>query len=390
MGELDFFQSAGGAGTAEGVWSVADITAKARDLIERGFDLIWVRGEVSDFKSYRSGHWYFSLRDKSAQVRCVMFRSDNQRVTVKPQDGVQVFIRAKPTVWDERGEFRLTARQLFATDAEGLWQIELEKAKAALEQDGLLDPSRRRPIPSYATRIAVVTSIDGAALRDIVTVVRRRWPLAELLVVPARVQGERADQDLCRALELVNRIEDIDLVVVGRGGGSREDLWAFNSEVVARAVAAVRVPIISAVGHETDVSLTDLVADLRSATPSAAGEAAVPDKVAVEDALRGIARRLGANASARISWGTEKIERTSDRLSAAVNSLVVSGTAKLTTLAASLEALSPLRVLQRGFSVARDGTGHVLKRVSDFQLGAQVNVTVSDGTVETKVTGLPE
>ena len=375
---------------AEGVWSVADITARARELIERGFDLIWVRGEVSGFKSYHSGHWYFSLRDKSAQVRCVMFRSDNQRVTVKPQDGVEVFVRAKPTVWDERGEFRLTARQLLATDAEGLWQIELEKAKAALERDGLLDPSRRRPIPSYATRIAVVTSIDGAALRDIATVMGRRWPLAELLVVPARVQGDGADQDLCRALELVNRIEDVDLVVVGRGGGSREDLWVFNSEVVARAVAAVRVPIISAVGHETDVSLTDLVADLRSPTPSAAGEAAVPDKVAVEDTLRGLARRLGASASARISWGSEKIERTSDRLSAAVNSLVGSGTAKLTTLAASLGALSPLRVLQRGFSVARDGTGQVLKRVSDFQLGSKVNVTVLDGTVETKVTGLPE
>lgn len=385
MGELKLFDSVEKKGPSEGVWTVSGVTARARDLIELGFSPLWVKGEVSGFKSYRSGHWYFTLRDKSSQIRCVMFRSDNQYVAVKPEDGIEIFLHGKPSVWDERGEFRLTAKQILATDRGGWWQIELEKAKAALQRDGLLDPARKQPIPDFAARIAVVTSIDGAALRDIASVVGRRWPLAELLVVPTRVQGDGADIEICAALELSGKIPDVDLVIVGRGGGSREDLWAFNSEAVARAVAAVEVPIISAVGHETDVSLTDLVADLASPTPSTAGEAAVPDRESTEQMLRGLARRLGASLSGKTLLGAEKLERTGDRLTHSMVAILDASGADLDELAASLEALSPLRVLQRGFSVVRDKQGKVLARVSDFQTGAEVNVTVSDGTVPVRV-----
>lgn len=385
MGKLELFDSVEKKGPSEGVWTVSGVTARARDLIELGFSPLWVKGEVSGFKSYRSGHWYFTLRDKSSQIRCVMFRSDNQYVAVKPEDGIEIFLHGKPSVWDERGEFRLTAKQILPTDRGGWWQIELEKAKAALQRDGLLDPTRKQPIPDFATRIAVVTSIDGAALRDIAAVVGRRWPLAELLVVPTRVQGDGADIEICAALELSRKIPDVDLVIVGRGGGSREDLWAFNSEAVARAVAAVEVPVISAVGHETDVSLTDLVADLSSPTPSTAGEAAVPDRESTKQMLRGLARRLGASLSGKTLLGAEKLERTGDRLAHSMQAILDACGADLDELAASLEALSPIRVLQRGFSVVRDKQGKVLARVSDFQTGAEVNVTVSDGTVPVRV-----
>lgn len=353
--------------------------------MESGFARIWVRGEVSGFKAYRSGHWYFSLRDAQAQVRCVMWRNDNERLLVTPEDGIDVYVQAQPTVWEERGEFRLTVRELFPTDAEGLWQLKFEKARAALARDGLLDPERKRPLPGYAQRVAVVTSIDGAALRDIVTVVRRRWPAVELWIVPSRVQGEGADRELCRALALVNRLPDVDVVIVGRGGGSREDLWTFNLEHVARAVAAVNVPIVSAVGHETDVTLTDLVADHRAPTPSAAAEAVVPDRVAVAQNIAALARRLAKGLAGRSELASQRMERTGDRLAAAVSAHIERGGTRLAELGGKLEALSPLKVLDRGYAVARDDTGQVLRRVAQFQDDMAFRLTVADGDVSARV-----
>ena len=238
MKGADLFTSAG-VSPGAAAWTVADVTRRARQLIEGGVPQVWVRGEVTGFKAYRSGHWYFSLRDRHAQVRCVMWRSDNQGRTA-PAEGTQVFVEARPTVWEERGEFRLGVRQLIPTDASGQWQLKLEQARAALEKDGLLDPARKRPVPVFPSSIAVVTSLDGAALRDIVSVVRRRWPSVELLVVPARVQGEGAEAELLGALARVNRLPRVDVAIVGRGGGSREDLWGFNSERVA-AVSSQRL-----------------------------------------------------------------------------------------------------------------------------------------------------
>ncbi len=367
-------------GPSDRAWTVAEVTRRARQLIETGFTRLWVRGEVTGFKAYRSGHWYFSLRDRHAQIRCVMWRSDNQGKP-EPAEGTQVFVEAQPTVWEEKGDFRLTVRQLVPTDASGLWQLKLEEARAALEKDGLLDPARKRPLPSFPSCLALVTSPDGAALRDIVSVLRRRWPSVETLLVAARVQGEGAEGELLQALALVNRLPQVDVVIVGRGGGAREDLWVFNSERVARAVAAQRAPTISAVGHETDVTLTDLVADHRAPTPSAAAEAAVPDRGHVAQGVATLARRLAHGLARRTEVGRERLERTADRLEAAMRTQLDQRANGLARHAAALEALSPLRVLGRGYAVARDDGGGVMKRVAQFVPGTPFLLTVSDGDV---------
>ncbi len=382
MKSPDLF-SAAGMGTGERAWTVAEVTRRARQLIDAGFARLWVRGEVTGFKAYRSGHWYFTLRDRHAQVRCVMWRSDNQGKS-EPAEGTQVFLEAQPTVWEEKGDFRLTVRQLVPTDASGQWQLKLEQARAALEKDGLLDPARKRPLPAFPSCVALVTSPDGAALRDIVSVLRRRWPAVETLLVAARVQGEGAEGELLQALALVNRLPQVDLVIVGRGGGAVEDLWVFNSERVARAVAAQRAPTISAVGHETDVTLTDLVADHRAPTPSAAAEAAVPDRGHVAQGVAMLARRLGHGLARRTELGGERLARTADRLEAAIRAHLDQRAHGLARHAAALDALSPLRVLGRGYAVARDEEGGVLKRVAQFPPGLPFRLTVSDGDIRAR------
>lgn len=383
MGGIDLFDATASP-APDGAWSVVAITRRARKLIESGLARVWVRGEVTGLRRYRSGHWYFSLRDPEAQVRCVMWRSDNQALRTAPDDGTEVFVEAQPTVWEEKGEFRLTVRRMLPTAEGGWWQVQLEKARAALERDGLLDPARKRALPAYPNRIAVVTSTDGAALRDILAVAERRWPQVELWVVPTRVQGEAAEGELCAALGLANRLPDIDLVIVGRGGGSREDLWAFNSERVARAVAGLRVPSVSAVGHETDVTLTDLVADVRAPTPSAAAETVLPDGDVVRRRLQDASARLARGLQGRVALAGERMERTADRLTAAMQQQIDRRRTRVGQLGAQLEALSPLRVLARGYSVARDKAGRVLRRTADFPSGLRFRLTVSDGDVEAR------
>ncbi len=372
--------------SSDGAWTVAQVTRRARQLVEAGLQPLWIKGEITGFKTYRSGHWYFSLRDAEAQLRCVMWRTDNQRVSRQPEDGLQVFVEGKPTVWEERGEFRITVKRLIPMDGDGQWELQLRKAKAALERDGLLDPARRRPLPQFPARIAIITSPDGAALHDILTVIERRWPAVEILLLPTRVQGEAAERELCQALRLTNEIA-VDVAIVGRGGGSREDLWAFNSEKVARAVAAVEVPIISAVGHEQDVVLTDLVADLRAPTPSAAAEAVVPDREETTRVVEVLARRLGRSLTNRTMLGGERLERTADRLHVAMFNQVEQRATRLSMLSGRLDALSPLRVLQRGFAVARDDRGKVLKTIRDFTVGKDFRLTVTDGDVPARVAG---
>lgn len=384
-GDLDLFLSTAPT-SSDGAWTVAQVTRRARQLVEAGLHPLWIKGEITNFKTYRSGHWYFSLRDAEAQLRCVMWRTDNQRVSQQPEDGLQVFVEGKPTVWEERGEFRITVKRLIPTDADGQWELQLQKAKAALERDGLLDPARRRPLPRFPARIAIITSPDGAALHDILTVIERRWPAVEILLLPTRVQGEAAERELCRALRLTNEIS-VDVAIVGRGGGSREDLWAFNSEKVARAVAAVEVPIISAVGHEQDVALTDLVADLRAPTPSAAAEAVVPDREETTRVVEVLAQRLGRSLTSRTMLGGERLERTADRLHVAMSNQVEQRATRLSMLSGKLDALSPLRVLQRGFAVARDDMGKVLKTVRGFTKGKDFRLTVTDGDVRARVAG---
>ncbi len=378
MGQgLDLFAAV----SPEGAWTVTQVTRRARAVVEAGLAPLWVRGEVSGFKAWQSGHWYFALRDRSAQIRCVMFQKDNRRLPAPPGDGMQVFAFARPTVWEEKGEFRLTVVDLLSTEAGGLWQLAFEKVKAALAKDGLLDPARRRPLPPYPRRIAVVTSPDGAALRDIIAVAARRWPVAELLVVPTRVQGEGAENEICAALGVVCRLEGLDLVIIGRGGGSREDLWTFNHERVARAVAALPVPVISAVGHETDVTLCDLVADVRAPTPSAAAEAATPDRGDVLLVLDQLGRRLARGLAARSGRVAERLDRTSDRLTGALERRLERHRHELAGLAGRLDALSPLKILERGYALARDAQGRVLKRVAQFPRGLAFRLRVTDGEV---------
>ena len=374
---LDLFAAV----SPEGAWTVTQVTRRARAVVEAGLAPLWVRGEISGFKAWQSGHWYFTLRDRGAQIRCVMFQKDNRRLPTSPADGLQVFVFARPTIWEEKGEFRLTVVDLLSTEAGGLWQLAFERAKAALAKDGLLDPARKRPLPRYPLRIAVVTSPDGAALRDIIAVAGRRWPVAELLVVPTRVQGDGAEDEICAALGVVCRLEGIELVIIGRGGGSREDLWTFNHERVARAVAALPMPVVSAVGHETDVTLCDLVADLRAPTPSAAAESATPDRGDVLVELDHLGTRLARALVGRSGRMGERLARGFDRLTGAIERRLERHTHELAALGGRLDALSPLKILDRGYAVARDSQGRVLKRVAQFTTGLAFRLRVTDGEV---------
>ena len=380
MGQpLDLFAAA----SAEGAWSVGEVTKRARAVIEAGLPPLWVRGEITGFKAWRSGHWYFSLRDKTAQLRCVMFAKQNYMLPT-PVDGMQVFVFARPSVYEEKGDFQLTVMELLSTAEGGLWKLAFEKAKAALLKDGLLDPARKRRLPSFPRRIAVVTSPDGAVLRDIQSVVARRWPLAELIVVPAQVQGAKAEASVCSALNRISRLP-VDVLIVGRGGGSVEDLWAFNSERVARAVAAMPMPVISAIGHETDVTLCDLVADLRAPTPSAAAEAATPDRAEVLLQCGVLAQRLARGLRLSSRRVVDRLARMGDRLVTTMQHRLDNNRVLLTAYGAHLDALSPLRVLGRGYAVVRDEHGTILKRVAQLPSGKEFRLRVSDGEVHGRV-----
>ena len=299
--------------------------------------------------------------------------------------GNAVFALAEPGLYEDKGEFRLSVTRMLATDLVGAAQQELERVRKLLEREGLFATERKRPIPPFASRIAVVTSPDGAALRDVITVVRKRWPLAELFVVGTRVQGDAAADEVVRALGRVNRIDQLDLCILGRGGGAREDLAIFNLEAVCRALVAVRVPTISAVGHETDISLCDLVADLRAATPSAAAELAVADRREVSQLLDQLGARMGSTLGRRVELARERLSRSADRLEGAMEGLITRPANRLDRLAAQLDALSPLRVLGRGYAVPLARDGRVLKRAADFATGETFKLRVSDGDVWARV-----
>jgi exodeoxyribonuclease VII large subunit len=300
-------------------------------------------------------------------------------------DGTEVYVLARPGFYEARGEFQLSVQQVLATPTVGQAERERERVKALLRQDGLLDPARKRRLPAMAGTIAVVTSTGGAALHDIITVARRRWPSARVLVIDARVQGETAVGRVVRALGLVNRLEGVDCCIVGRGGGGREDLAAFDAEAVCRALAAVRVPTISAVGHETDLALTDLVADVRAPTPSAAAEMALADAGEVARAFDHQGRRLGNALAGHTRLGMERVERAGDRLDGAVTAVLERRRQDLGRLGAQLDALSPLRVLERGYAVASDPGGRILKRRADFPPGAGFSLRLADGQVPARV-----
>jgi exodeoxyribonuclease VII large subunit len=368
-----------GSSSASAV-AVSTLTQTTKDLVEGAFLPLWVRGEVSDFKSHRNGHWYFTLRDQSAQIRCVVWARDQRRMPAPPDEGMQVTALAQVTVYAARGDLQLSVKAMEAA-GDGLRRKALLASQAALAADGLLDPARRRAIPRLARRIAVVTSPDGAALHDVAAIARRRWSAVELVVVPTKVQGEGAAEEICRALDRVARWADADVVIVGRGGGAREDLWAFNDERVARALAACPIPTISAVGHEVDITLCDLVADLRAATPSEAAEAAVAVHADLVDHVARLREQLRLATEERCAGERRRVADAARRLRTGAERLAAGRRIRVSQAAAQLQALSPLATLARGYAVARDDAGRTLGAVTDFAPGDSFSLLLRDGTV---------
>ena len=369
--------------TAEAAIAVSTLTETARDILEGAFIPIWVRGEITDFKAHRNGHWYFCLRDSAAQIRCVVWNRDQRRIPAPPDDGMLVAAFGRLTVYPARGEMQFTVVRIEA-EGDGLRRKALEITRARLAADGLLAPERKRALPRFARTIAVVTSPDGAALHDIVAVVRRRRAQVRLVVVPAAVQGDSAPDELCYALDQINRWRGADLVIVSRGGGSREDMWAFNNERVARAVAACYAPTISAVGHEVDLSICDLVADYRAPTPSAAAEAATLSKTELEAELRRAAHRLRAALAAKFSADRDHLRHVArDLVSAAVRQTSVRR-ASLERVSGRLHALSPLATMARGYSVARGPDGRALTSVAQFTEDMPFDLVLRDGSLPAK------
>jgi exodeoxyribonuclease VII large subunit len=359
---------------------VHTLTSAAKDLIEGAFPALWVRGEVSDFKAHRNGHWYFALRDADAQVKCVIWSSAAKRFPAPPDDGMQVLAYGQMTVWPVRGDLQFSVRALEAA-GDGLWRKALERTRLALEKDGLLDPARKRVLPAFPRRIAVITSPDGAAMHDIITVARSRSADVEIVIVPAKVQGDGAPESLVAAIERVSRWHDADVLIIGRGGGAREDLWAFNDERVARALAGCPVPTISAVGHEVDVTICDLVADVRAATPSAAAEIAVPSRREVIARVASLGSRLAGAARRREERAVASLSQVQRRLSLAATRLVERRRSRVESVAGQLHALSPLNTLARGFAVARTPEGATLSGREQFVPGAPFDLWLRDGIV---------
>ncbi len=364
----------------ESAIAVHTLTSAAKDLIEGAFPALWVRGEVSDFKAHRNGHWYFALRDADAQVKCVIWSSAAKRIPAPPDDGMQVLAYGQMTVWPVRGDLQFSVRALEAA-GDGLWRKALERTRLSLEKDGLLDPARKRALPAFPRRIAVITSPDGAAMHDIITVARSRSADVELVIVPAKVQGEGAPESLVAAIERVSRWHDADLLIIGRGGGAREDLWAFNDERVARALAGCPIPTVSAVGHEVDVTICDLVADVRAATPSAAAEIAVPSRREVVARVASLGTRLAGAARRREERAVAALSQVQRRLGLAATRVVERRRSRIEALAGQLHALSPLQTLARGFAVARTLEGATLSGRDQFVPGAPFDLWLRDGIV---------
>ena len=369
-----------GASPASAI-AVSTLTQIMKDVVEGAFVPLWVRGEVSDFKSHRNGHWYFCLRDQASQLKCVVWSRDQLRMPAAPDDGMQVTALGQLGVYAARGEMQLTIRQMEA-EGDGLWRKALERTRLRLERDGLLAAERKRELPRFPRRIAVVTSASGAALRDIEAVVRRRAPGVELVVVHAAVQGESAPLELCAAMDRVARWGGADLVIIGRGGGSREDLWAFNDERVARAVAACAVPTISAVGHEVDITLCDLVADLRAPTPSAAAETAVASRVELALELGALRARLVGAMETCLYEPQQRASSAARALTRAVSGRLAQRQTSVAALAGRLNALSPLATLERGYAVARGVDGATRSSIRDFAPGEPFTLRVRDGEVD--------
>ncbi len=387
--------------------TVSQLTNRIRDTLEGEFDAVQVVGEVSNAKIYPSGHWYFSLKDQEATLPCVCFKNSNAALRFKLEDGLQVVAKGKLSVYPPRGAYQMIVTGIEPVGV-GEWQLAFDQLKAKLEAEGLLDAARKKAIPMVPRRVGVVTSPVGAALRDILSALYRRNRNVSVLIAPAKVQGEGSAEEVAQAIRDLQTMPDIDVIIVARGGGSIEDLWSFNTEVVARAVAECTVPIISGVGHETDTTICDLVADLRAPTPTAAAELVARGSAELLEKFSHLNRRMMQSIEERMHYARRELTRFSpinalnryqDRLELAsvnvsrrrqhitnrVERLLANSTHRFCELREKLHALGPDNVMSRGFSVLRTGEGKIITRAQDLKVGDMVEALLRSGKVKLKV-----
>lgn len=389
------------------ILTISEVTLYIKTLLDRDVRLsnLWVKGEISNLKWHSSGHLYFSLKDRVAALRCVMFQGRCRNLGFRPENGKQVIARGYVSVYERDGLYQLYVQELYPAGM-GLIEAALQELKKRLEKEGLFDPTRKRPLPKLPQRIGLVTSLDGAAWRDVLTVVRRRYPGMGIVLAPAAVQGETAVEEIVAAIENLNRWGKVDVIIVGRGGGSTEELAAFNTEEVARAIYASRIPVITAVGHETDYTIADLVADRRAPTPSAAAEMAVPVRAELEKEVLKLKERLDRSVFHRLQFMKERLERLvqsrglarpeqeiysrqqyldalEQRLEAAWSLLWQERVKEFELLIARLEAASPLTILQRGYAVCRTyPDGRVVRSSNEVNPGDRVEVILRAGALQ--------
>ncbi len=392
---------------AQKIYTISEVTRDIRSLLEDNFPSLWITGEISNFKAASSGHFYFTLKDEKAQLPAIMFRGSNQFLKFNPEDGLEVIAHGRLSVYEPRGAYQIVVDHLEPKGL-GALQLAFEQLKKKLEAEGLFDEKRKKPIPYLPKKIGIVTSAQGAVLHDMITILTRRFPNIEILVNPVRVQGEGAAEEISEAIDELNRRTDLDLLIVGRGGGSLEDLWAFNEERVVRAIARSLLPVISAVGHETDYTLADLAADLRAPTPSAAAELAVPEKMELvssilehrfslisafnyflknrQESLDYLKKRLKEprrileELHQTLDQFVERMIRAQKRVLLPQLHLRIAGMKK------NLEAISPMALLKRGYSIVfKTGVLRAVRSVKEVRKEELLNVQLSDGEVEVKV-----
>ena len=391
--------------------SVTALNQYVKGLLDRDrlLSQVLVRSEISNYKVYPSGHHYFSLKDAESSVRCVMFRREAASLRFRPENGMKVVVSGRVSVFPRDGVYQLYCSHMMP-DGVGELAFAFERLKERLHREGLFDPARKKPLPAYPHTIALVTSPAGAAVRDMIRILGARWPMAKVLVIPVRVQGEGAAQEIAQALDLVNACRMAEVIITGRGGGSMEDLWAFNEETVARAIARSEIPVISAVGHEPDVTIADFAADLRASTPSNGAERAVPHQGEVRDTLAHWDARLQRAMDQTLQRRREQLDRArsspflqsplrsiqekrllldyqQQRLVHGMERQVQASRERAGRLAAALEALSPFRVLGRGYSIAQKEDGTVLSSIEQVTAGEGLSLRLADGLVTCTATG---
>ena len=368
---------------------------------------LMIRGELSNYKVYPSGHHYFTMKDAESSLRCVMFRSSASRLRFQPENGMKVIAAGRITVYPRDGAYQLYCESLTPEGAGDL-AVAFEQLKAKLSAEGLFDPDHKKPLPKYPHRIAIVTSSAGAAIHDMLRILKARYPLSKVLLLPVRVQGAEAPPEIVGAIRYCNRYQLADLIITGRGGGSMEDLWAFNDERVARAIYASEIPVISAVGHEPDVTISDYVADLRAATPSNAAELAVPDRAELAQQIDAMQDKLLQGMTRQLKFARQRLDSLSGsrvlrspgqyfadrraameqlilRLGASERNLLQQKRAALGLQSAALDAMSPLKVLARGYSLTMNREGIPIKSVSQAPAGTLIRVRLSDGSLDAQV-----